>query len=944
MNGYNQNIKDFPKIILVVAHLLLFNILSINLVLSQCDPSTIDPCEIGKNSVIQASYHAQIIKTSNGYSITGQDFAPNGNSDQAVLSNIPSTQYPMPAGVFPVWGAIGGRTQAVFIGSDSKIYAIGSQDLLIDNANTSGTAWGATSLSLPSGVTVCDINKWEGSAGSGGNNGNTTGERDGFLAFSTLSGDLYVTGQGATYVQFQASNTDWSKINLPVGIRVVDFAVGHQTLLVLGSDRNLYASGSATYLGNGTSVDLNILTLLENQPAISISGITQIEAGYRSYLVLDGDGTIHVLGENSVGSLGVGHSNDVRVWSKVGSGCPNGLLNNVAYISTLSSHDNRSSSSAILVNGTIRSWGENDRQSIDAGVDRIITCPVTPTGTNNNAVAISNGGHISPYINIGVQICNIGHNRQGAFGDGNSDGGDYGVYTCINIPGMPEVCGTKETDLELLKTVNDDNPKVSDTIVFTITVTNKGSEASTGSTIRDQLTDGFQYISDDANGAYNPSTGLWTVGPIADGESISLNLRVSVLTAGDNFNYAQVISDNEVDPDSTPGDNSTDQDDDDRIMIAVDPLPVCSDITVTLDAGGNANATINDFFMSDIRDCTHPDSLNIDYNSSFFYSCSDVGLNEVVFTITDKCGNVSTCISTITVESYSVIEDVLLCPDDSMFIDNNWIYEPSVHIDTFTNAFGCDSLHITNINYVEDAPIPQLNIDCDNSAAVLNIDTQSIWQPIWDNGETTPQAIYESTSLQANLILNTAPDCEELFTIPIPPIPNLAEIPFIQDTSIQENNFLPIRVDLNTEEWQMNWSPSSMVSCDTCMHVSISAIESTEVIMYLEHISGCSYESSFFLRVTPAPEHLYTPNVFSPNGDNRNDEWTLFHSPNLRITECTIFNRWGNLVYHSKAGQPKWNGKCKGEDCMQGVYFYIINYSNSKDVSKIKSGDLTLVR
>jgi len=284
MNGYNQNPKDFPKIILVVALLLTINILSINSAISQCDPSTIDPCEIGKNSVIQASYHAQIIKTSNGYSITGQNFAPNGNNDQTQLANIPSTQYPMPTGIFPVWGAIGGRTQAVFIGSDSKIYAVGAEGLLIDNANTSSNAWGATNLNLPVGITVCEINKWEGTAGSGNNNGSATGGRDGFLAFSTTNGDLYITGVGAKAIQSQASNIDWTKIVLPTGIRVIDFAVGYRTLLIHGSDGNLYAAGPRTYLGNGTTLNLNTLTILTTQPTISSFGIAQIEARSKQIL------------------------------------------------------------------------------------------------------------------------------------------------------------------------------------------------------------------------------------------------------------------------------------------------------------------------------------------------------------------------------------------------------------------------------------------------------------------------------------------------------------------------------------------------------------------------------------------------------------------------------------------------------------------------------------
>ena len=147
----------------------------------------------------------------------------------------------MPDGVFPVWGALGGRTQAVFLGSDSKIYAVGTQDLLIDEVHSNGTAWGVTNLELPDNLTVCEVNKWEGTAGSGNGTGNATGMRDGFLAFSTFSGDLYITGDAAFDIQDQASHTDWTKIDMPIGISVVDFAVGYRTLLIQGSDGNLYA-------------------------------------------------------------------------------------------------------------------------------------------------------------------------------------------------------------------------------------------------------------------------------------------------------------------------------------------------------------------------------------------------------------------------------------------------------------------------------------------------------------------------------------------------------------------------------------------------------------------------------------------------------------------------------------------------------------------------------
>ena len=632
---------------------------------------------------------------------------PEGISYIDVLTNIPSPLYPMPDGVFPVWGALGGRTQAVFLGSDSRIYSVGTQDLLIDEVHSNGTAWGATNLELPENLTVCEVNKWEGTAGSGNGTGNATGMRDGFLAFSTFSGNLYITGDGASEIQDQASHNDWTKIDMPIGISVVDFAVGYRTLLVLGSDQNLYASGSNTYLGDGTISDLNTITLL-TQPPISIHGITQIEAGVHSFLVLDGDRTIHVLGENSEASLGVGNINDVERWSKVGISCTGGILRNVAAISTLSSHDYRSSSSAILVDETIRSWGMNDNQSITSGMDRLITCSEQPLGNNSNATAVSNGGHITPFVNKAVQICNIGHNREGAFGDGNSDGEDYGTYTCVRIPGSPEVCGTKEADLELTKSVNESSPTVKDEITFTLTITNQGPNVSTGSTIRDQLTDTqFEYISDDSSGSFNNATGLWTIGRLNVGESVSINITVRVLRAGEHINYAEVLSDSEVDPDSTAGDMSTEEDDDDSVIVNVQPCPhsiVCQNLTSvpigdcnspipSIYDAGNAEAEIDDIF-DNITTCGIAGITHIDNampNSDF---CSSIIRT---YWLTDDDFELTSCTRVFTFDPDTEGPN-LICPPDTMLTCGDDLPSTEVVLEGVDNCSPATIFNIINVS------------------------------------------------------------------------------------------------------------------------------------------------------------------------------------------------------------------------------------------------------
>lgn len=855
-------------IVILVLFILTTSGLS-NKAISQCDPTTIDLCEIGNNSIIQAAFHAQIAKTSNGYSITGQDFAPSGSDYSTVLNNIPSFMYPMPSGVFPVWGAMGGRTQAVFLATDNNIYAVGEEDLLIDANRTNGPAWGVTTLSLPPGISVCDVNKWQGAAGSGSNNdnnnSNATGAKDGFLVFSTISGDAYITGDGARDIQSGASNTNWTLINMPDDISVVNFGVGYRTLLILGSDGNLYAAGPRTYLGEGTPERITSITRLSVQPEISVFGISQIEAGFHSYFVLDADGTIHVLGENSEGGLGVGNISDVREWSKVGKECTDGILNNVAYISTMSTHDHHISSSAILVDGTIRSWGSNNRQSITSGSDMLIPCPIKPTGNNKNAVAISNGGHISPYVNTNVQICNIGHNRQGAFGDGNDEQGDYGEYTCNIIPGFPEICGTKEANLTLDKTVNTLSPHTGEDIVFTITVKNNGPEASTGSFVRDLLSSAFYYLSDDSNGDYNPITGLWKVGPLDVDESKSLNITVKVIEPGPQTNYAQILVDNEVDLTSTPGNNSSNEDDNDLIVINVSPCPITE-------------------------------------------------------------------------------SDTLLCPEDSLSIGDIWIHASGLYLVSIPITSECDSLHITNVEYVEEPPFPKVEVDCEQQEYTLSVDAFTAWFPTWGNGDKTFQTVYYDNNQETTLLLESGPNCVEQINIDLPPFANIDDLPILEDTTIQENSLIELDLGMDTEDWQIQWLPESIFECATCMIGKITGDESTLVTLQMEHISGCHYESTFYLTVEKAPVHIYTPNIFSPNADLFNNEWTLYTTPNIFVEECIIFDRWGNQVFRSTMQNPIWDGTIDGKECQQGVYVYLIKYKDSDDNQQVASGNLTLIR
>ena len=97
-------------------------------------------------------------------------------------------------------------------------------------------------------------------------------------------------------------------------------------------------------------------------------------------------------------------------------------------------------------------------------------------------------------------------------------------------------------------------------------------------------------------------------------------------------------------------------------------------------------------------------------------------------------------------------------------------------------------------------------------------------------------------------------------------------------------------------------------------------------------------------------DEVFMPNIFSPNDDGFNDIWTLYAGDDvIEILELKIFNRWGNLVFENNNFTPNeistgWDGRFKSKILSQDVYvFYaIVQYIDGS--TKLKTGDITLLR
>ena len=82
------------------------------------------------------------------------------------------------------------------------------------------------------------------------------------------------------------------------------------------------------------------------------------------------------------------------------------------------------------------------------------------------------------------------------------------------------------------------------------------------------------------------------------------------------------------------------------------------------------------------------------------------------------------------------------------------------------------------------------------------------------------------------------------------------------------------------------------------------------------------------------------PNVFTPNGDGKNDTFTIPDLSQYQENELIIVNRWGGEVYQSKNYRNNWTG----DNLEEGTYFYSLKVTNSNGEVEEYKGYITLLR
>jgi len=114
-----------------------------------------------------------------------------------------------------------------------------------------------------------------------------------------------------------------------------------------------------------------------------------------------------------------------------------------------------------------------------------------------------------------------------------------------------------------------------------------------------------------------------------------------------------------------------------------------------------------------------------------------------------------------------------------------------------------------------------------------------------------------------------------------------------------------------------------------------SNIPSGDYTVFIIDDLGCMDTNTVSIIPIPCPDPSPLK-AFTPNGDGANDNWLILNIELYPINEVSIFDRWGQRVYHEEGftNNNPWDGKYLGVTLPVSTYFYVIEVKELESENK----------
>jgi gliding motility-associated-like protein len=150
-------------------------------------------------------------------------------------------------------------------------------------------------------------------------------------------------------------------------------------------------------------------------------------------------------------------------------------------------------------------------------------------------------------------------------------------------------------------------------------------------------------------------------------------------------------------------------------------------------------------------------------------------------------------------------------------------------------------------------------------------------------------------------------------------------------------------ITTSTNAVSYSWSPSNSLSCDTCALTSAKPTATTTYTVVMTTGNGCRVIDTVTI-VVEGCGNFWIPNAFTPNGDRVNEVFAPIGKCMVSY-EMYIFDRWGQIIYHTDASKP-WNGTVNGGTVVvqEDTYVYQFNIMDSDKQMHTLIGRVSVIK
>ncbi|CAN5896134.1 hypothetical protein BH11BAC7_BH11BAC7_19510 [soil metagenome] len=281
-----------------------------------------------------------------------------------------------------------------------------------------------------------------------------------------------------------------------------------------------------------------------------------------------------------------------------------------------------------------------------------------------------------------------------------------------------------------------------------------------------------------------------------------------------------------------------------------------------------------------------------------------------------------------------------------------------------TDANGCSDSS-TIVITVDAIPVADFSGDvlsgcaplCVNFTNLSTISAGVITSGTWDFGDGSPIAQLQNSShcyttagiYPVTLNVSSSGGCSSSVTFPSyitvlqSPVAAFSASP--QPTTISNAEITFTDHSSNAITW--NWTFGDLTNANSMLQnptFTYTEENCYQVDLSVTSNNGCTNTSTREICIYPDIT-IYVPNAFTPDGDGLNDVFMPVHMGiNPAEFEFWIFDRWGNLVYHTTTPGKGWNGTMKGEPAQVDTYVWKLTATDVLGSLHTEHGIVNLIR